>query len=261
MHIAALVLVLLYCIAVVAYDGATGKAEYAKFKRLTDTIDRQRFYMHWLIKSALMFLVVGIIALAILGRLRGLLLFPQEFAAAHATLTKLVPPSQVSHQFLVMIGLGILAGAVMGGVAAGIVQRKKQKTKLVIGDIEALFPRNGAEMLRTALLSLNAGLSEELFFRLLLPLALVGLFGNPVACFLGAAVLFGLPHIYQGAVGCIGATVLGLVLTAIYVATGSLWIAMAVHAAIDLNTLVLRPAITWLVQGKVKSNGDQPIEA
>ena len=38
-------------------------------------------------------------------------------------------------------------------------------------------------------------------------------------------------------------TLVGVVMTAVYLITGALWLAMLLHALIDLNGLVLRP---WL---------------
>lgn len=251
MHILAVV-VLLYCLGVVAYDALTGNAEFTAFKRETETLARQRFYMRWLLKSVLLFLFGGMAGLRMLGQLHSLSVFPEQFAAAHAALVKLVPAGQLSHDFLVGFGGAVLAGVVLGSVFAGVlsVRRSKAGARLIVGDIQALFPRNRAEMVWTALLSLNAGLSEEIFFRLVLPLALVTLFGHAVVCFAVAVVLFGFLHLYQNAVGAVAAAFLGLVLTAIYVGTGSLWIAVLVHAAIDLNGLVLRPAVAWWLAKK-----------
>lgn len=97
-------------------------------------------------------------------------------------------------------------------------------------------------------MSINAGLSEELFFRLALPLLLVLVIGNVWVAFGLAAIVFGLAHLYQGLVGVVATTAVGVLLTAFYLALGSIWIAVLVHAAIDLVGLVLRP----LLDGTVK---------
>ncbi len=245
--------VLAYCLAVVAYDAATGKSEFVKFKSLTETADRQRFYLRWFTKSALLFLVGGVVGLALMRRLQGLLDFPHEFAPAHAAITRL--------------GGGIFLGAASAAIATRLLRRGKKKTTaktVVVGDIAALIPRNAAEIRLGALLSVNAGLSEEIFFRLLLPLTLVGLFGHPILCFLVAAALFGMLHVYQGPAGFIAASLLGLVLTAIYVATGSLGTVIFLHTLIDLNGLVLRPGIALLAKNRKRRHdvpGDLPNQA
>ncbi len=113
----------------------------------------------------------------------------------------------------------------------------------MLGDIAPLLPRNGAESAHAAVLSLNAGLSEELFFRLLLPLLLVLTLHNSGVAFIVAAIVFGLVHLYQGWVGVLVTTAMGLMLTALYLATRSIWVVVGVHALFDLFGLVLRPAL------------------
>ena len=75
------------------------------------------------------------------------------------------------------------------------------------------MPRNGAETVWTGLLSINAGIGEELFFRLALPLLIVLVTGNVIAAFAVAAIVFGLVHVYQGWVGVLATTFLGVVFT------------------------------------------------
>jgi membrane protease YdiL (CAAX protease family) len=42
--------------------------------------------------------------------------------------------------------------------------------------------------------------------------------------------------------------VVGVLLAYLYLQSGALWVAMAVHAAIDLNGLVVRPAIAGMLR-------------
>jgi membrane protease YdiL (CAAX protease family) len=109
------------------------------------------------------------------------------------------------------------------------------------------MPRNGAETGWAALLSINAGLSEECFFRLLLPLLLIGVLHNPLLAFISATILFGLVHIYQGVLGVVMTTLVGAVLAGLYLWTGSLLITIVVHAGLDLFGLVVRPTFMRLL--------------
>jgi membrane protease YdiL (CAAX protease family) len=54
-------------------------------------------------------------------------------------------------------------------------------------------------------------------------------------------LVFGAVHRYQGWPGMIATTLTGAALAALYGLTGALWVAIAFHIAIDLNTLVVRP--------------------
>jgi uncharacterized protein len=54
-----------------------------------------------------------------------------------------------------------------------------------------------------------------------------------------ASISFGLAHGYQGLSGIIGTAVLGAAMAMLFLASGSLWLPMALHAIIDLRILLL----------------------
>ena len=81
----------------------------------------------------------------------------------------------------------------------------------ILGDVEPLFPRNPDERRWTALIGANAGVGEELFFRLMLPLLITLVTGNASLAFAAAGLIFGLVHFYQGWVGILATTVAGFV--------------------------------------------------
>jgi membrane protease YdiL (CAAX protease family) len=218
-------LLLLVSLAVLWWFIRNDASEYAAFKRLTDTAGRQRFYRVWVLKSFLALFGTSIVCLLILRQLQATTgLLDKEFLA------------------------GCAAGAMVVGILLGVVIAKRLKTShATLGDVEPLMPRNGAETGWVALLSINAGLSEECFFRLVLPLLLIGVVHNPLLAFLSATILFGLVHIYQGVVGVVLTTLVGAVLAGLYLWTGSLLITIAVHAGLDLFGLVVRPTFMRLL--------------
>ena len=116
-----------------------------------------------------------------------------------------------------------------------------------IGDIQAMVPRNRAEVRIGALLSVNAGVVEELVFRLALPALLYGAFGSVEFALITSALVFGGLHAYQGPVGIIGTTIIGLLLLALYIASGSILLPIIAHALIDLRTFVQIPLIVLRV--------------
>ena len=105
------------------------------------------------------------------------------------------------------------------------------------------------------MLSFVAGVTEEAYFRLLLPLLATmawpgdGPGGMPGAAvgFAGSALLFGAAHRYQGWRGMATTTVVAVGTTALYLASGSLLLAMGDHALIDLGSLVVRPWVRQVV--------------
>ncbi len=232
-------LLLLLSVAMLAWFVRNDAAEYAAFKRLTDTASRQRCYRTWVLKSFLVFFGTSIVSLLILRALPSLHTLPAEFIPLAARLGSVMPTTALLDKgFLI----GFAIAAMITGILLGVLLAKKLKTShATLGDIEPLMPRNAAETGWAALLALNAGLSEEIFFRLLLPLLLTGLLHNPLLAFAIATVLFGLVHFYQGVAGVVMTTLLGAVMAALYLWTGDLWIAIAAHAGLDLFGLVVRP--------------------
>jgi membrane protease YdiL (CAAX protease family) len=238
-------LLLLLCIAVLWWFVRKDAAEYAAFKALSDTASRQRCYRRWVLKSFLLFSGMTLVCLLLLHRLHTLAALPIEFIPLAARLAARMPTTEVlDKNFLI----GFASAVVLTSILVSVLLAKKFKTShATLGDIEPLMPRNAAETGWTALLALNAGLSEELFFRLLLPLLLTGLLHNPLPAFVIATLLFGLVHLYQGPVGVIATTLLGAVFACLYLWTGSLWIVIAVHAGLDLFGLVVRPTAMRLL--------------
>jgi membrane protease YdiL (CAAX protease family) len=171
---------------------------------------------------------------------------PTEFAPV-ATALAIDGPS-IGHVGGFIGGLaGGIAIALIGGMMIGL-RRKPRAQPKTLGDFEALLPRNPAELAHAAAMSVNAGISEELLFRLALPLLLVLVIGDAWFAFALAAIVFGLAHCYQGIVGVVATTIVGLLLTAVYLASGSLWVAVLLHIVIDLIGLVLRPVLSGAVR-------------
>jgi len=136
---------------------------------------------------------------------------------------------------------GILIGTLAVSVMPLIMRRFGGKTPVLTGDIAALIPRNRAEIRWGAVISVNAGIIEEIFFRLLMPLTWFALTGNVITALFVSVVLFGLVHAYQGVVGVLATMAIGAVLTMVYLATQQIWIAIFLHALIDLRVLVFLP--------------------
>jgi len=238
-------LLLLVAMAALAWFTWRDRAEYARFKRLTETADRQRVYRAWLVTAFLLFLVGSMAVLAVLGRLAATLREPDAFLPLTTTLRRALPASLVSPELLG----GLVSGMAIAVVAVTILSvRRGAKVQAVqLGDISALMPRNGAETLWTMLLSINAGISEELFFRLLLPLLFGLAFGHVEVGFALAVVAFGLAHLYQGWIGVLATAFVGAVFTALYLWSGSLAVPVVLHVIIDLLGLVVRPTATRLL--------------
>jgi membrane protease YdiL (CAAX protease family) len=100
--------------------------------------------------------------------------------------------------------------------------------------VSDMLPRTEVEHRWFRVLSITAGICEELIFRGFL----VWYLGQWMPLWLAAvvaAVAFGLAHFYQGGMGVVKTGVIGLIMGALFVATGSLLWPMILHAAVDLQ--------------------------
>ncbi|MYA65318.1 MAG: CPBP family intramembrane metalloprotease [Gemmatimonadetes bacterium] len=102
------------------------------------------------------------------------------------------------------------------------------------GVVRAIMPVTGREKGVFALLSLAAGVFEELVFRGFLPLFLMPWTGSYLGGALPVAVVFGFLHAYQGRHGIARTALMGGILAVGVVWTGSLWPSIFAHAALDL---------------------------
>ena len=221
--------------------------QYAAFKREASSAGRVGFYLRWSWQGFAMLSGASLLLLAAQGRLADVLGLPPEFAdfAPPVDATARSPDDGEAY-------VGFVIGATLGVavlVAVQLLQLRRAKA-LIVGDVEPLIPRNRAEMLASLPLCLNAGFSEELFFRLALPLLVTTVTGSAIAGLVSAGIAFGLVHAYQGYKGVLATTALGALLTWMYLSSGSLLRPMLLHAATDVVALIVRPSLArWLSRG------------
>jgi membrane protease YdiL (CAAX protease family) len=231
------------------------RVDYRRFKKLRTTRERQLVFARWLRESFFMF---GGLTIAVL------LASWQFVPLAAQDALGWSPLAWLSRVFSGGLGTGVAVGAsvafVAGLLAPLILLRKRQEDIPTVGDIGSLLPRTRGELIYGAGLSVNAGLVEELLFRLGMPALLFGITHNGVVAFALASVLFGLLHIYQKFWGIFGATVLGLAFSLLYLLTNSIVVVIVVHALVDLRSLVLIPLVVqgvWRVRETPKAEATE----
>lgn len=97
-----------------------------------------------------------------------------------------------------------------------------------------LLPRTEREGKQFRLVSISAGVCEEICCRGYLIWYLAAFVGEWPAAFV-AALIFGVLHLYQGRAGVVKTGATGLVMGLLYVGTGSLLWPVILHAAVDLH--------------------------
>lgn len=219
------------------------RIQYRRFRRLRSTRSRQRVFRTWLLQSLALFGGASIVVLLAAGG------FAEPFLAEAALLWPVPLLSALPAGLAAALGIGLLV-LLVGGTVLIVVLARRQGEITTVGDVGALLPRNRAELRWGALLSLNAGVVEELLFRLAVPALLFGLSGSALLACVASVALFGVLHLYQGVAGVLASTVLGAAFLLIYIATGSILWAMLVHALVDLRSLVLIPVVLNRVHEK-----------
>jgi membrane protease YdiL (CAAX protease family) len=229
-------------VLIVAIQIFQDRIQYPRFKAMTNTLERQGMYRYWTLDAFVRYGAVGVAGLFLLHRQDALLAMPGDFSQAwREAVTHLgLPPARFEE-----IGTGLSGGLLIGTVIMSIMpfalRRIRRDSIHLAGDIAALIPRTPPEIRWGAVLSVNAGISEEIFFRLLMPFAWFALSGSVLTALLISAALFGLVHAYQGVVGVVATLVVGAMLTFVYLATQQIWLAILLHALIDLRAMVAMP--------------------
>jgi membrane protease YdiL (CAAX protease family) len=105
----------------------------------------------------------------------------------------------------------------------------------------AVLPRTAGERRLFTVVGVTAGVCEEWLYRgffLAVVAAVAGGLPDGVLVVV-AGVAFGLAHAYQGRAGVVTTGLLGGVMAALYLSTGSLLLPVLLHAAIDLRFLLV----------------------
>jgi membrane protease YdiL (CAAX protease family) len=125
---------------------------------------------------------------------------------------------------LVLAGLGLVAVFRQGAIHFGVGESPMLRT---------LMPRTAREKGLFAVLSLAAGVCEEMAYRGYALTMLASVVGAGWAAVV-TSVVFGVLHGYQGWLGIVRTSALGGLLAWGYLASGSLWAPMAAHVILDL---------------------------
>lgn len=195
---------------------------------------RELRFRRWAGRAWLRYAATALIVLLVLGRTDALWTLPAEFDAMVAWLGSAPGDRSVMATYA-----GGIAGGMVVADAIAVLRRGRRRWLPDYSYIEAGPGERGW----ASLLALSAGLTEEPFFRLVLPLLIARVTGDAILAFGLAALLFGLAHRYQGWKGVALTTLSAAVMTIVYVQTASLWFVALLHAAIDWNLIVLQPTL------------------
>jgi len=136
-------------------------------------------------------------------------------------------------------------------VAADSANTVKQKLK----DVYHYLPKTDKELKWFLLLSASAGICEEIMFRLFL-FEFLKENANLIIAFLLTTIIFAITHIGSGKTNLISSFILGLLFSAIYYFTDNIWIAVLLHASIDINAGILGYRINQIDERKIEPSAN-----
>lgn len=132
---------------------------------------------------------------------------------------------------LALVGIGVFTWQSMQVIRAD--QQTINRLGSRLGRLELLIPHTWNEMTRFYWVSLSAGIVEEVLWRGFLIWYLTQFLPLSIAAVI-SAVGFAVAHAYQGLSQLPQIALVGAVFVALYLLSGSIWLAIALHAAIDM---------------------------
>lgn len=200
-------------------------ASFISFRRLLrrvaegESVNRNELYRNTCIGHWSFFLVL-MAAWAVMGRPWSALGFGLQLDLWFAVAT-------------VLTFLGVVALVIQLRKVNAAPQDEVGKYRARFGDLSIMLPRNGNELARFYGLSITAGIVEEVLWRGFL-IWYLSQFMPLWGAALVSAIAFGLAHAYQGLVHLPPLIMAGLVFSALFVISGSLWLPIILHAAVDI---------------------------
>ena len=132
---------------------------------------------------------------------------------------------------LVLLLVAVLLQAWRGARRLDEAGRRKHISAL--GKLVHFLPRTGRDYRYFALLSVTAGIVEEIVYRGFL-LWYLALYLPLWAAVLASSAVFGVGHSYQGPAAALRTGLAGFAFAVLYVVSGSIWLPIVAHAAVDL---------------------------
>ena len=153
----------------------------------------------------------------------------------------LLPSGRGAYVYGAALAAAFFAAMLIPSIAANVSSRVRDGFEKQFAPLSFFLPKAREERLWFALVSISAGVCEEILFRGFL----IRYFqGGPYHLSLSSALLlsclfFGTAHLYQGTVGVIITALMGLAFAALFLTTGSLILPITAHASADLRLLLI----------------------
>ena len=150
---------------------------------------------------------------------------------------------------------GITAGMLIAIMVPAVMALWSEKIRAKAGKaakkLAFLLPSTKDERRWWWVVCLTAGICEEVVYRgfLFHYLHILPFHLSLTWTLVASSVIFGIAHLYQGVGGAVQTVLIGALLGAFFLVTGSLLLPMVVHAVLDLRVLALLPEGFETVEG------------
>lgn len=158
------------------------------------------------------------------------------------------------------LGCTILVGAILLLLTVQVFQvarheqyRAQVRAQMKSLGVDSMVPRLGLEYRLFVLVSISAGVCEEVLYRGYL-LAYLNYYLGTAGAVILSSIFFGIAHVYQGTSGIVRTSVLGAIGAVLLLVSGSLWLPIILHAAVDIQG----GTVGWLSMRSRSSAMDKP---
>lgn len=157
--------------------------------------------------------------------------------------------------FALAVGAGALAALIIRPILAAMSAGAAAALRRQFGALEAFLPKTREQLFWGLIVSVFAGVFEEIAYRGYL-IAYFGSWLDQWGALAASSVLFGFAHFYQGRLGVVMTTLLGAGFGYLYLRTGSLILPILLHIAVDVSAMVT----AWIVLRRAESGPSASIE-
>jgi membrane protease YdiL (CAAX protease family) len=138
----------------------------------------------------------------------------------------------------IIISMAVIGFAYFQYTTTRVSEDSAMVLKEKLKDIYYYLPKNDKELKWFLLLSISAGICEEIIFRLFM-FEFLNETTHLIIAFVLTNLIFSLTHIGSGKKNLSSSFILGLLFSVIYYFTNNIWIAIILHISIDINVGIL----------------------
>lgn len=138
----------------------------------------------------------------------------------------------------IIISIAVIGFAYFQYTTTRVSEDSAMVLKEKLKDIYYYLPKNDKELKWFLLLSISAGICEEIIFRLFM-FEFLNETTHLIIAFVLTNLIFSLTHIGSGKKNLLSSFILGLLFSMIYYFTNNIWIAIILHVFIDINVGIL----------------------